>query len=143
MANEESSVAFCDAEAEERVEDCVFIEDDLPHLRDVGVTRRLLHAARETSQAGQWRGATGGLYGEVSQHVSRLQTVNAYCVRHCRETTEVAIVKKDLEMNQHRHCADTWRACVNRVWRHQHPHPTVIGHDRVSHSVSRKALCWV
>ena len=29
--------------------------------------------------SGQRRGATGGLYGEVSQHVSRLQTVNAYC----------------------------------------------------------------
>jgi len=53
VANEESSVAFCDAEDEERVEDCVFIEGDLPHLRDAGVTRRLLHAAREISQAGR------------------------------------------------------------------------------------------
>ena len=44
-------------------------------------------------------------------------------------------------MNQRRHCADTWRACVNRVWRHQHPPPIVIGHGRASHSISRK-LCW-
>ena len=54
MANEEVSlVAFCDAEDEERVEDCVFIEGDLSHLCDAGVTRRLLHAARETSQEGR------------------------------------------------------------------------------------------
>jgi len=36
---------------EERVEDCVFIEGDFTHYRDAGVTRRLFHAARETSQA--------------------------------------------------------------------------------------------
>ena len=52
MANEASLVAFCEIPGEEGIEDCVFIEGDLPHLRDAGVTRRLLHAARETSQAG-------------------------------------------------------------------------------------------
>jgi len=32
-------------------------------------------------------------------------------------------------MNQRRHCADTWRVCVNRVLKHQHPPPIVIGRD--------------
>ena len=53
MANEASLVAFCEIPGEEGIEDCVFIEGDLPHLRDAGVTRRLLRAAQETSEAGR------------------------------------------------------------------------------------------
>jgi len=40
VENEESLVAFCDAQEEVGVGDCV--KGDLPHLREAGVTRPLL-----------------------------------------------------------------------------------------------------
>jgi len=41
---------------------------------------RVVACSTRNITSGQRRGATAGRYGEFSQHVSRLQTVNAYCV---------------------------------------------------------------
>jgi len=82
VADCESLVAFPETQDEEKGEGCVSKEDDLPRLRNAGVTHRFLHAERETLP--HRLNAAYALFRIVSQHVSRLQTVSSHC-HGCRK----------------------------------------------------------
>jgi len=82
VAGEASLVTFCEIQGEEGVQDCVFIEGDLPHLRDVGVTRRLLHAARET------------LDNMTCEHVSKRRFMSTFLI--CKKVCGDVLVRSHI-----------------------------------------------